>query len=165
MQATEDAGQKIVADGTQDSFIIDPDSGSAEGGAVEGCKGLVISDFQLNSLSINSELEIVDEDLTISLDKPTLKVKALKSGSLKNIFLVLNSEGNKILSSNEKVLNLKTPSAQTAGLKIHLSGRVSIEADKYYRLKLNINPQEQIVSNPEKCIFKPVIKDAELVTE
>jgi hypothetical protein len=165
MQASEETGQKIVADETADTFIIDPDSVDSEGGALEGCKGLVISDFQLNSLSINSDLQIVDQDLTISLEKPTLKVKALRNGTLKHIFLMLNSEGNKVLTSNEQVLALKTPSAQSAGLKIHLLGKVSIEADKHYLLKLDINPEEQIVSNPEKCIFKPVVKGAELLAE
>ncbi len=144
-----------------DSPKVPREPGSDDGSKGSSCKNLVISDVLLNVSSVDSFL-IIDADKLISLNKPTLKIKALRSEVLKNLFVVLNADGNKVLSSQSEVLLLKTPSAQTAGLKIHLQEAVSVVAGQSYILELVINPEDQIVGNSQKCIFKPVVKIAHL---
>lgn len=166
MQNSEKTDFKPSSDDAGDDvLIIDPDvePGVAVEDASRGCENMTIADFQLSILSISSSLQITDEDLTISLGKPSLKVKALRDGSIKQASLVLNAEGNKVLSDDEKELNLKTPSGQTSGLKLQLGKSVNLMKNKNYILKLTIDPEEQIVTNPSKCLFKPVIKNVELV--
>lgn len=136
------------------------------------CRGISIADILLSVDSVavgssgedskNSSFEIVDVDKTISLNKLNLKVKALKSAEIKEIFMVLNAQGNKILDASGKAMNLKTPSGQTSGIKVQLGKEVSVEANRTYTLQLEISSEDQIVANPNKCIFKPVIKNASL---
>lgn len=136
----------------------------------DSCKGLDISDILLNVKSVSANnskdtsLLIVDENKTISLNKLTLKVKALKSGRIKEVFIQLNADGNKVLSAQNNVMILKTPSAQTAGLKVKLASEISVVVGHTYSIELVIKPADQIVANPNKCIFKPVVKEAYLVS-
>lgn len=137
-------------------------------GSIGQCGDVVISDILLKISSISSNcdkpdqksFEIIDSDKSISLDKLTLKVKALKSEKVREIMLILSSSGNKVLSADNIAMDLKAPSAQQSGLKVKLSEEFSVEAGQIYSLELSVNPSEQIVTNKNKCIFKPIVRDA-----
>lgn len=133
------------------------------------CQQVTISDIMLNIDSVRNHganesdlLEVIENDKSITLDKLTLKVRASKSEKVKELFLVLNEEGNKILSSENQALELKTPSAQQSGLKVKLDKEIQLKKDSSYNLELVINPAEQILSTKTKCIFKPVVHEAHL---
>ncbi len=134
------------------------------------CADIEISDFLLSTSSLiagtgksSMSFEITDEDKTISLNKLTLKVKALRDLNVSKMKLILNSDGNKVLNTLNEVFELATPSAQTAGLKVHLDSSVAVKAGQSYLLSLVIEIDEQIKSNPNKCKFHPVIKAGSLV--
>jgi len=147
------------------------------------CRHIQISDIRLNIESVGleascqghddnrspaggrvqPEFEVVDQNSTITLLKPVLKIRALKNLEIKDLFVRLSASGNQILSSNNVAMDLVTPSAQQSGLKFKLARAVKIEAGKRYDLRFEIHPEDQIVANPTKCIMKPVIKSATLV--
>ena len=136
------------------------------------CLGLNISDILLNVESVNLAnekdvplLAIIDPDPTISMNKLTLKVQALKSVPIHEIFLKLNAEGNKILSEHNEAIDIRAPSGYTAGIKIKLSSDLNVVSGQAYILELTINPVDQLISNQRKCIFKPVIQQAQLTSQ
>ncbi len=137
-------------------------------GSVGQCDQLVISDILLNIASIGANptkpdqigFEIVDSDKSISMDKLNLKIRALKSENIREIILLLSADGNKLLNSENVAMDLKTPSAQQSGIKVKLADEFSVVAGKTYNLELTVNPNEQIVTNKSKCLFKPVVRDA-----
>lgn len=131
------------------------------------CHGLKIADLLLAPKSLElpgnkSAFEIADANPGLSLNKLSLKVKALQNAKVRHLFLKLDDNGNHLLSESGETLDLKTPSAQTSGLKIHLDSEVTVEAQKSYSLNLVIDLSQQVVMNPVKCLFKPVLKDASL---
>jgi hypothetical protein len=144
------------------------ESDSAAKGSIAQCGTLIISDILLKvaSISMNCDkpnengFQIIDSDKTISLDKLNLKVRALKSNKIKEIFLLLSVDENKVLSSDNIAMDLKAPSAQQSGIKIKLDKEISVVEGKNYNLELSINPSEQIVTNKNKCLFKPVVHAA-----
>lgn len=142
-----------------DVLIVDPDSQKA---ASVACSDIAISDFILKAKSVSSGLELSEEEKTISFNKQTLSVKATRDITVKHLTIILNEVGNQVLDLEGKVYNLKTPSAQASGLKVHLTQEASLLANKTYLIKFSINMTDQIVTNPSKCIFKPVIRNAEL---
>jgi hypothetical protein len=129
------------------------------------CADLAISDILLKVKSLGSDIKIVDLDKSISLDKLSLKIKALNSIKTKMLFLSLESEGNKVLSLENVVLELKTPSGQTAGLKVQLSSEYSLKSGQFYIIHFKIDPKEQLVNNAKKCIFKPVLRSASIYAD
>jgi hypothetical protein len=157
-----------------DIVIDDGKNSSSRGpkGSIGTCGKINISDILLkvssvgvaNDLKSNLSFEVIDIDKYISLDKLTLKIKALKNiSNLKEIFILLDSSGNKILSTENVTMSLVTPSAQESGLKIKLIEPISIQANSSYNLDLVINQNDQIIANKTKCIFKPVIQEAHLI--
>ena len=76
------------------------------------------------------------------------------------IMLILNSTGNKVLSTDNVAMELKTPSQQQSGLKIKLVEEFSVYSGQVYNLELSINPSEQIITNKNKCLFKPIVREA-----
>lgn len=136
------------------------------------CLGLNISDILLNVESVNFAnekevplLAIIDPDPTISMNKLTLKVQALKSFEVHEIFLKLNSEGNKILSEHNEAIDIHAPSGYTAGVKVKLISDITVVSGQTYVLELTVNPADQLISNQRKCIFKPVIQQAQLTAQ
>lgn len=136
------------------------------------CAKIEVSDFNLSLAKISTQGELKDASITItdanknvSLDHQEIKISSSRDQNLNHLFLVLNAEGNKILDANNVIYGLKTPSAQTAGLKILLSQGIKLLANKNYILKLSINLEDQLVHNPEKCIFKPVIRGASIIED
>ena len=131
-----------------------------------GCDHLKAADVQLNIHQImtgNLEaLEITDLDQSVSIEKTKLQVKALISTDLKEIRLVLNDSGNFLMSEDQSVHDLKTPSAQSSGFKIKFTKPVSVVAGVTYELDLNLDLDKQIVSAGKKCILKPVVKSGVL---
>ena len=107
-------------------------------------------------------LSITDLDHSISVDKTKLHVKALISTDLKEIRLVLNDDGNYLMSSDQSVHDLKTPSGQSSGFKIKFSSPVHIVAGAMYELDLKLDLGSQIVEAGKKCLLKPVVKSAVL---
>lgn len=139
---------------------------------VTHCGDFEIQDILLSINSAGSEdldddkatshFEITDKDKTISLNKTNLKLKARHDGKLKELFLGLNSEGNKVLSGNLQVINMKTAVSKGAGLKVKLDREIEIKEGHEYSLRLTIDQDDQVVENPARCLFKPVIKLAVL---
>ena len=105
-----------------------------------------------------------ENDASISMNKLHITIKALKDLShVKHLFMVVKESGNKVLDMANVAHDLKTPSGQTAGIKVHLDSEVNLKAGEIYSLQFSINQEEQIISNPVKCLFKPVIKSANIV--
>jgi hypothetical protein len=156
-----------ASDGTD---IVTDDIVDSGKGSIGRCNDLSISDILLKIASISMSLsnptelgfEIVDSNKSISLDKLTLKIKALKTDKARELYLLLSSDGNKILSTENVAMDLITPSEQSLGIKVKLLNDVSVEEGHIYELELAINPSEQIVTNKSKCIFRPIIREAVL---
>ncbi len=160
----------------QEPPTLSPPTVSPPGGGTAGnCDGLQISDMLLSVKSVNSgsachekkdqEFEVVDADKSISLNKLSLRVRATKNVSVRELFTGLNDDGNKVLTMQSVVFPLKTPSGQTSGLKVMLNKNVMLKAGHIYKLKVVIDTNNQLVGTKTKCILKPVIKSAQLEDE
>jgi hypothetical protein len=147
-------------DNPNSGLIVDPDSQKS---VQEACSDIAISDFLLKTDLVSSGLIIIDDEKSISFEKQTLKVKAVRDAKFKHLNIVLNEAGNQVMDHEGRVYNLKTPSGQTSGLKVHLLQEVSVQATKSYVIKFNISIADQIITNPSKCIFKPVVKNVQLI--
>jgi hypothetical protein len=131
------------------------------------CANLQPSDALLNIDSIADSagqpaLEIKAIDHTISISQPTLLVQAVASSSVSEINLVLAPTGNYLMTLDQQVYGLTTPSAQTSGFKIQLASPVSLEMGKEYQLAITIDLSRQIVVNGQKCLLKPIVRDGTL---
>jgi len=145
------------------------------------CRQIQIADIRLNIDSVGAQegtcgnknrnaagdnrpdFEFVDSSSMVSLNSPVIRVRALKSFEVKQLFVRLAATGNAILSMDNVAMELVTPSAQESGLKFQLKKAVKVEVDQIYEIRFEIHPEDQIVANPVKCILKPVIKSASLV--
>jgi hypothetical protein len=101
-------------------------------------------------------------NFVISSTQKSIKVKALVDADLSEIRLVLKDSGNAIMG-NENTYGLKTPSGQQSGIKVMLDNSVSVKKDTMYELTVDVDLNNQIVAAGNKCIFKPVIKSAQLL--
>ncbi|MEK6773834.1 MAG: DUF4382 domain-containing protein [Bdellovibrionota bacterium] len=163
-----DANDNIMPPHNDDG--LEPSDDSKGKGA---CARISIADILLKIESIRvgsggsklGDAIALDEiDASISMNKLHVTIKATKEVlRVKDLFMVLKADGNKVLDNNTMAYDLKTPSGQTAGLKVHLDSEVSLKAGEIYSLQFSINPSQQIVSNPVKCLFRPVIKSARIV--
>ncbi len=145
------------------------------GGTAGNCGGIQISDLLLSVKSVNSgsgcqekedqEFEIVDTYRSISLNKLTLRVRAKKSGSVRELFTGLIDDGNTVLTMQNVVFPLRTPSGQTSGLTAMLVKNAILKVGHIYKLKVEIDTNNQLVATKTKCILKPVIKSAQFEDE
>lgn len=128
------------------------------------CRDVNASDIMLNVASVVGEdsLLTISGDPSISLAKASLTLQAVKSGDVKELKLLLKQDGNVLMGLKGEVYDLKTPSAQTSGLKVILASKTHVKAGQKYELKLNIDLSEQIVRAGKKCLIKPAIKAAVL---
>ena len=139
--------------------------------SVGSCEHIKIADLMLKIKSIHTQsgasedaIALEEDDAVISMNKLHVTIRANKDISkLKSVFLVLKDEGNKVLDFENLAHDMKTPSGQTAGIKVQLDSEISLRAGEIYSLQLSIDPAKQIISNPVKCLFKPVIKSARIV--
>lgn len=170
------------------SMPSSPEDGGSDqpaGSQKLGCDQIEIADIKLSIAEVSSnssclnkkrqsnsgrqeqhddaEFEIVQDDATLSLSKPVLKLRALKSIEVKQLFVRLNESGNQVLGLNNVVMDLVTPSAEQSGLKFQLKKSVQIKTGQEYNLSFEIHAEDQIVANPVKCLFKPVVKSVLLV--
>jgi len=76
--------------------------------------------------------------------------------------LVLNSDGNMIVGTDNKTYALKTPSAQQSGYKLLLPSPENLQPGKSYTIKADFDPSSKIVRAGDKCILKPVLKVTEI---
>ncbi len=148
-----------LEDDTQDVALED---------AVGSCKKIDVSQVNLaiDHISLPGGMIVLaaeGDNLVISDTKKTIKMKALADASLSQIRLVLKDEGNFLASSENLKYDLKTPSAQQSGIKVHLDQVVDVKKDSMYELTVEVNLSVQIVGNKSKCLFKPVIKSASLL--
>lgn len=173
-QQEEQHNDQVADNSSQDDQVIDDDSSQQEvadddAASAGSCGGHSITDVLLNvdSVSANScgqgsdSVMLVGSNNVMSLNNMSLQIKALKSTTINSLKLVLK-DGNKVLSSESEMFDLKTPSAQQSGLKIHLGQKMQLIEGEIYTLTLNISLEKQIVHNKKKCIFKPVVKSAVL---
>ncbi len=140
--------------------------------AKKSCNNMEIADFLLKVLSVHSNADggkssnaiaLEEVDAAISMNKLHITIRAIKDIKVKNLFMVLKSAGNKVLDMEDVAHDLKTPSGQTAGIKVHLDSEASLKAGEIYSLQFSIKQEDQIISNPVKCLFRPVIKSARIV--
>lgn len=133
-----------------------------------------VSDFKLSISSIessqvkNSDVEkstirIDEASPIISSEDKKLRFISSQDLTLDMLRIVLNQEGNQIIFKDGTLLDLKTPSAQESGVKIHLDSEVFIQAGKRYELFLDFELSDQIVmEGGKKCLFRPVIKSGRI---
>lgn len=136
------------------------------------CHDIVVSDVKLSVKAVSSgslgsssaaaDLVVDQAASVLSISQNSIKIKALKSVSLKEVFVQLNSVGNQVLSEKNEVMDLKAPSASQSGIKVQLDQAVSLKEGDSYILNVDIKAEDQIVSNASKCIFKPVIHQARI---
>lgn len=136
------------------------------------CDGIDVADFMLKIESIHvgdgsksaDVIALEEPDASISMNKQHISIRATKDVfKVKSLFIVLKNAGNKVLDLDNLSHDLKTPSGQTAGLKVHLDSEVNLKAGEIYSLEFSIKQEEQIIANPAMCLFKPVIKSARIV--
>lgn len=163
---------------TSESLVIitppgqtEEDHKSSDKGSIGSCDKLAVSDILLKIVSISTNLEnpnlasfeIIDSDKSISLEKLTLKVKANRTENIKNITLILNAQGNKILTADNVVIDLQTPVNEQSVVRVNLAKEYSITEGQTYNLLLTINPNELIAATQQNnCLFKPLIQNADL---
>lgn len=149
------------------------DNKSSDKGSIGSCAQLAVSDILLKIVSISSHhenpnemsFEIVDADKSVSLEKLTLKIKAIKTEQIKNIVLILNTQGNKILTADNVVIDLKTPVNEQSIVRVSLIKEYTVTEGYTYNLVLKVNPNELIAStNKNNCLFKPLIQAADLAS-
>jgi len=149
------------------------DNKSSDKGSIGSCDKLAVSDILLKIVSISSNhenpnqlsFEIIDSDKSVSLEKLTLKIKAIKTEQIKNIVLILNAQGNKILTADNVVIDLKTPVNEQSIVRVNLIKEYTITEGRTYNLVLKVNPNELIAStNKNNCLFKPLIQAADLAS-
>ncbi len=160
-----DDGDIVTSDDKKKS---DDKEQSNEGKSAGSCSNIKIADLllQVESVHANSAdgIALEEENASISMNKLHITIRATKDiAKLKHIFMVLKDDGNKVLDIENLAHDLKTPSGQTAGIKVHLDSEISLKAGEIYSLQLSIDPEKQIISNPQKCLFRPVIKSARIV--
>jgi hypothetical protein len=145
------------------------DTGSDDAGGsprkIDSCRSMknAISDFKLNVASIESspsngkkgQIETLDSSL--SSTSTSLRIRVNQNLTLDKLNIVLSQNGNQLLFKDGTFADLRTPSAQQSGIKVHLSSTVSIEAGKTYTLTLDFDLNDQIVASGNKCLFRPVI--------
>lgn len=134
------------------------------------CNTINASDVLLNVSRVSvpkldEALELVDENKSISLLKQKITLKALKSGKVSEVRLILASNSNLLLDESESVFALKTPSGQSSGFKLKLDTTVDIKKDSVYVIYFDLDLQKQFVSAGNKCILKPVIHSASLTLQ
>ncbi|MBL7669559.1 MAG: DUF4382 domain-containing protein [Bdellovibrionaceae bacterium] len=153
--ASDDTGSD---DGASDDVV-------ASSQKVDSCRSMknAISDFKLNVASIENspsngkkgQIETLDSSL--SSTSTSLRIRVNQNLTLDKLNIVLSQNGNQLLFKDGTFADLRTPSAQQSGIKVHLSSTVSIEAGKTYTLTLDFDLYDQIVASGNKCLFRPVI--------
>lgn len=140
------------------------------------CKKIRVADVKLRIKKVKhscsggkakseEEFRVLENDLDISKDRVELRVEALEDEELKEVLIQLSEDGHQLLTELGQVFDLKTPSAQTSGLKIKLAETIKVKKGHRYKLKFSYKSSEQIVGAGKKCILKPVFREARLEKE
>lgn len=149
------------------------DNKSSDKGSIGPCDQLAVSDILLKIVSISSKIdspnlssfEIVDSDKSVSLEKLTLKIKAKQTEQVSHLTLILNAQGNKILTAENVVVDVKTPIHEQSVIRVSLAKEYTVTEGQNYNLILTMNPNELIASTQQnKCLFKPLIQAADLAS-
>ena len=168
--AAEDNDMDMDMDMDMDRPDKSDDKDSHSDKSNKSCNKMEVADFLLKVSSVHSNADsgksaiaLEEDDASISMGKLHITIRAVKDIKVKNLFMVLKDVGNKVLDMEDIAHNLKTPSGQTAGIKVHLDSEASLKAGEIYSLQFSIKQEDQIISNPVKCLFRPVIKSARIV--
>jgi hypothetical protein len=143
------------------------DDGDDEPVSPQICRSLEIQDVivRVKSVELSPGGAIIDAQGDMNLMDLNDQGIILSTGSAAvsghQVRLILDSEGNHLVATDGSIYALKTPSAQTSGLKLMSKGQISLEANSSYRLKAVFDPSSQIVHAGKKCLLKPVIKFVE----
>lgn len=79
--------------------------------------------------------------------------------TITQIRLVLNSQNNHSIRSDDSRCEMQTPSAQRSGIKIHLSQPVTLEQGRQYSMVLDFDAGKSVVVKGNgDCLLKPVLK-------
>lgn len=148
------------------SPVADSDDNSDENKTIN-CGDMVIQDVQLQvdrleaTKGSSSSSALANTIGTVSIHQPHIQFKSLRSEKNVNQVRIVLGKGSRVLTNQDQVLDLKTPSAEQSGIKVHLDTAIDLVKDKTYVLELNID-QNQLKVNGEKCMFHPVIKSANI---
>jgi len=76
------------------------------------------------------------------------------------IRLVLKTDNNHGIKNNGSRCEMKTPSAQQSGIKIHLAQPFTIEQGQSYSMMMDFDAEKSVVVRGKKggCLLKPVLK-------
>lgn len=139
--------------------------------SISSCEQIVASDILLkvSSISSNSEnpllsnFEIIDKDKSISLEKLNLKIKAKTTEQIQTLVIHLQSQGNKILTNDSIVVDVKTSADEQPVVRASLKNAFQVKEGQTYNLVLDMNPNKLITPTKKNhCQFKPLVKAAEL---
>lgn len=79
--------------------------------------------------------------------------------TIKQIRMILNSDNNHAIKSNDSRCELRTPSAQKTGIKIVLSTPVTFEPNSSYSMLIDFDALKSVnVLGNGDCLLKPVLK-------
>lgn len=148
-----------------ESLILSPSASPS------ACEQIAVSDIllKISSVSSNPEnpslanFEIVDSDRSISLEKLNLKIKAKRNEQIQSLILNLHSQGNKVLTNDSVVVDVKTPADEQSVVRVSLPTTFNVREGHVYNLVLNMNPNKLIAAKKKNnCLFKPLVQAAEL---
>lgn len=78
---------------------------------------------------------------------------------INGIRLVLKTDNNHGVKTNESRCEMKTPSAQQSGIKIHLAQPFTIEENQTYSMIMDFDAEKSVVVRGNGgCLLKPVLK-------
>lgn len=140
----------------------DNGSGNGSSGHSQKCKNIEVKDVILNvkeiSLENGKSVFSGPGKVLMSELESGYKLKSNISTRSNQLRLVLYADGNKIINNSDNIeFDLKTPSAQQSGLKLNAKSKCDFEKDKEYLIKVEFDPDTQIVEAGKKCLLKPVL--------
>jgi hypothetical protein len=148
-----------------ESLVLSPTNSPTQ------CDQIAVADILLKIASVSSNtdnpilanFEIVDSDKSISLEKLNLKIKAKKTEQIQNLILNLHAQGNKVLTNDSVVVEVKTPVDEQSVVRVGLANPYLVKEGHTYNLVLNMNPNKLISAKKKNhCLFKPLVQAAEL---
>lgn len=112
-------------------------------------------DSTISGIAFNQDVELTSNVVAL----PNITLSEGQSLQSKEIRLVLNETGNKLIREDGSVCELKTPSGQQSGLKLKLPETFTILPGLRYSVHLSFDVEKSIVEQGNGgCLLKPVIR-------
>jgi hypothetical protein len=79
--------------------------------------------------------------------------------TVKQIRMILKEDGHELVRNDHTICQLKTPSAQKAGIKILLSRPITLRYNTAYAMVIDFDAEKSVVQmGNDDCLLKPVLK-------